>query len=94
MARSKGCLLIAGIIVLAGLTFTGIKFYGGKLLDQYERPWAYSKTEPLLVGRWKGQFRDPDGVVKVIDLTIDLLETDEERCFDRVVPLVLTRINP
>ena len=79
MARSKGCLLIVGAIVLASLAFTGIKFYGGKYLDRYQRPWAYSTTEPLLVGRWRGEFRDPDGVAKTIEVQIDLPETDDER---------------
>lgn len=76
---AKGCLVaLAGLAVLAVL-FTAVRFYGGKWLDQYERPWAYSTTEPLLVGQWEGQFNDPDGVAKTLRLTIDLPETDEER---------------
>ncbi len=78
-SRAKGCLpVLAGLAILT-ILFTAVRFYGGKWLDQYERPWAYSTTEPLLVGQWEGRFKDPDGVAKTLRLTIDLPETDEER---------------
>ncbi len=77
--KFNGCLPILAILIVAGLVFTGIKFYGGKYLDRYQRPWAYSTTEPLLVGLWKGQFKDPDGISKTIMVQIALPETDDER---------------
>ncbi|OIN56085.1 hypothetical protein [Arsenicibacter rosenii] len=78
-SRGKGCLMaLAGLVAVSGL-FMVVRFYGGKWLDQYERPWAYSTTEPLLVGQWEGRFNDPDGVPKSLRITIDLPETDEER---------------
>jgi hypothetical protein len=78
-SRSKGCLLIFAVLAGAALAITALKFYGGKFLDQYQRPWAYSTTEPLLVGNWRGQFRDPDGVAKTLTVRIDPPQTDDER---------------
>lgn len=77
--KSKGCFLFLAILIVASLAFTGVSFFGGKFLDRYQRPWAYSTTEPLLVGTWKGQFKDPDGISKTIVIQIDLPETDDER---------------
>lgn len=77
--KAKGWLPIIALLIVASLAFTGISFFGGKFLDHYQRPWAYSTTEPLLVGRWRGQFRDPDGIQKTLTVQIDLPETDDER---------------
>lgn len=81
MNKSKGCLLtFVGLTVLSmGLFF--IKYYGSYYWDLYQRPWAYSsdKNTPLLVGKWQGNFKDPDNVAKQISLTIFEPTTDEER---------------
>ncbi|TAE33587.1 MAG: hypothetical protein EAZ91_02960 [Cytophagales bacterium] len=77
--KSKGCFVFLAVLIVAGLAFTGVSFFGGKFLDRYQRPWAYSTSEPLLVGRWRGQFRDPDGIQKTLTVQIDLPETDDER---------------
>jgi hypothetical protein len=79
MKKPFGCLSVLLVLALLSAGIYYAKFYGGKYLDQYQRPWAYSTTEPLLVGRWRGQFRDPDGIAKTLDLQIDLPETDDER---------------
>ncbi len=77
--KAKGCFLFLAILIVASLAFTGVSFFGSKFLDRYQRPWAYSTTEPLLVGSWKGQFKDPDGISKTIVLQIVLPETDDDR---------------
>lgn len=81
MDRTKGCLpLIVGMIAV-GLVFTAVKYYGGYFMDLYQRPWAYSRdaNAPLLVGKWKGRFADPDGVEKTLEVEIFVPLTEEER---------------
>ncbi|GAB3967920.1 hypothetical protein GCM10028806_11000 [Spirosoma terrae] len=79
MKTPGGCLKILLVIFLVTLAIGFGSFYGRKFIDRYQRPWAYSTTEPLLIGRWHGNFRDPDGIAK--QLTIDLFEpeSDDER---------------
>lgn len=79
MTNRRGCLPILVILLLSGAAFMGVRFYGGKFIDRFQRPWAYSTTEPLLVGTWRGTFRDPNGMTKTLTLQIDLPETDDER---------------
>ena len=55
--KAKGCFSILALLAVVSLVFTGIKFYGGKFIDRYQRPWAYSTTEPLLIGKWRGRFQ-------------------------------------
>lgn len=45
---------------------------------RYDRPWAYSydSDKPLLLGKWEGEFRDPDGIPKHMVIEID--EPEEE----------------
>lgn len=81
MNRTKGCLpLLIGIIVI-GLLFTAVKYYGSYFMDLYQRPWAYSRdaNAPLLVGKWKGSFTDPDRVGKTLEVEVFVPLTDEER---------------
>jgi hypothetical protein len=81
MNRIKGCLpLIVGIIGV-GLVAMAVKYYGSYFMDLYQRPWAYSRdaNAPLLVGKWKGSFTDPDGVGKTLEVEIFVPLTDEER---------------
>jgi hypothetical protein len=58
-----------------------IYFAGSYAFDYYARPWAYStdKSAKLFVGKWAGQFQDPDGVSKKIALEIFTPMTNEER---------------
>jgi hypothetical protein len=58
-----------------------IYFAGSYAFDYYARPWAYStdKKAKLFVGKWAGQFQDPDGVSKKIALEIFTPMTNEER---------------
>ncbi|GAB2534532.1 hypothetical protein [Spirosoma aerophilum] len=77
--RSRGCLYYLAILFIIVVVFGSISFYGGKLFDRYQRPWAYSETEPLLVGRWQGEFKDPEGITKKLVVDIVPPTTDEER---------------
>lgn len=74
-----------GFILLASLLFLGataaFKYcfsYGNDLLV---RPWAYSsdKNAKLFVGKWEGQFQDPDGVAKKMTLEIFVPLSDDDR---------------
>jgi hypothetical protein len=81
MKSPKGCLLILTGLVVASLAFTAVSYYGSYFFDLYQRPWAYTAdpAKPLLVGKWAGQFRDPDGVQKSLTVEILVPVTDEER---------------
>jgi hypothetical protein len=58
-----------------------IYFLGSYAFDFYARPWAYSsdKNAKLFVGKWAGQFKDPDGVSKKIALEIFVPMENSER---------------
>ncbi|OJW80396.1 MAG: hypothetical protein BGO59_33440 [Spirosoma sp. 48-14] len=79
MKKPRGCLFSLFIILLALLVLGILSFYGSKLFDRYQRPWAYNASAPLLVGRWSGQYVDPDNITKTIELTIVDPEPDAER---------------
>lgn len=67
----SGCLKpLLGLLGL-GLLLGVVRYYGGAWLDRYQRPWAFSTTEPRLVGSWTGNFTDPDGIRKTLTLRID-----------------------
>lgn len=75
-------LLLLGLLAFVGYGLFGVaSFYIGKYMDYWERPWAYSRDEKavLLIGNWKGSFKDPDGIDKEIKLEILVPETDSER---------------
>ncbi|MES2517856.1 MAG: hypothetical protein V4585_07095 [Bacteroidota bacterium] len=78
--RSKVIFVIIGLIIF-WLGIILVKYYGSYWYDLYQSPWAYSQNtnEKLLVGKWKGDFTDPDGVKKYLDLTIIEPTTNEER---------------
>lgn len=76
MKTSRGCLYSLVIISLIVLIFGVVRFYAGKYFDRSGRPWAYSETDPLLIGRWKGAYQDPDGIGKT--LTLDLFEPEPD----------------
>ncbi|WP_080054959.1 hypothetical protein [Spirosoma aerolatum] len=79
MKKPRGCLSSLIMIILAVLVLGVLSFYGSKLFDRYQRPWAYSTSGPLLVGHWKGQYVDPDNITKTIELTIFDPEPDDKR---------------
>lgn len=75
-------ILLLGLLALVGYGLFGVAaFYIGKTMDNWERPWAYSRDEKavLLVGKWEGRFNDPDGITKEIKMEILVPETDSER---------------
>jgi hypothetical protein len=77
----KKYLLVAIIAVAALFLYATAKFYVGKEMDYWKRPWAYSKdvNAHLLVGKWRGNFKDPDGINKEMMLEIVVPETDSAR---------------
>jgi hypothetical protein len=70
-------LLFIGFLLIIALSI----YYGSYWYDLRQSPWAYSRNpeEKLLIGEWQGDFADPDGVKKHIDLTILLPTTNEQR---------------
>lgn len=58
-------LLLAGVFVLIYSSILDWK-------HRYDRPWAFASesSTPLLVGSWQGQFKDPDGITKHIEMVI------------------------
>ena len=81
MRSPKGCLpVLLGLVAIA-LIFTAVSYYGSYFFDLYQRPWAYTSdpANPLLVGKWAGNFRDPNGVQKSLMVEILVPTTDEER---------------
>lgn len=76
----KGLLLI-GVLVLLSWGVYECKYYYSYYSDLKDRPWAYSedKNAKLLVGKWNGSFKDPDGVQKTLVLQLFEPVTEEER---------------
>jgi hypothetical protein len=82
MKSPKKILLVAfvGIIAVGGII--GLtKYYVGYWYDLRNSPWAYSDnpSEKLLVGNWAGNFTDPDGVSKQLNINIIEPLSDKER---------------
>jgi hypothetical protein len=74
--------LFSNFVYYIFLFFCVILYFGGSYaVDFYWRPWAYSsdKNAKLFVGKWEGQFQDPDGVSKKITLEIFNPLTTAER---------------
>jgi hypothetical protein len=80
MSMKKLLLWAVGAVALY-LGFSFVKYHISEAFDYSDRPWAYSRdaATPLLVGKWEGDFTDPDGVKKAIQLEIFVPETDSER---------------
>jgi hypothetical protein len=76
----KGLLLLATLVLLSWGVYE-CKYYFSYWQDLRDRPWAYStdKNAKLLIGHWKGVFKDPDGVAKNLEIEIFEPITDEER---------------
>lgn len=75
-------ILLLGLLALVGYGLFGVAaFYIGKSMDYWKNPWAYSRDEKavLLIGKWGGSFKDPDGIMKDIKMEILVPETDSER---------------
>jgi hypothetical protein len=81
MKLLKGCLPQLLILAVLSLIFTAFSYYGSYFFDLYERPWAYSSdhAKPLLIGKWAGDFRDPNGVQKSLTVEILVPLTEEDR---------------
>ncbi|MBD2703848.1 hypothetical protein IC229_24595 [Spirosoma sp. BT702] len=79
MKKPRGCLFSLVVLVVAILVLGTISFFGGKFIDRFRRPWAYSQTEPLLIGKWRGSYKDPDGVAKSLEMEMFVPETDDKR---------------
>jgi hypothetical protein len=63
------------------LLFMSIYCGGSYFVDFYWRPWAYSrdKNAKLFVGKWAGQFQDPDGVSKEMTKCLELWRQNERK---------------
>jgi len=74
-------LLIALLLVLISWGVYQCQYQYSYWMDYQRRPWAYSrdKNAKLLVGKWQGQYTDPDGIAKTIELQIFEPTTEEER---------------
>lgn len=81
MKSPRGYLSVLLGLAAIALIYTAVSYYGSYFFDLYQRPWAYAAdpVKPLLVGKWAGQFRDPDGVEKSLTVEILVSVTDEER---------------
>lgn len=77
---SKIKAFIVLVIVFAVLGRVGL-YYLDKKYDAWHRPWAYSDdpNKPLLVGKWAGEYSDPDNIVHKIEMEVFVPTTDEER---------------
>jgi hypothetical protein len=81
MTKSKSILLSILLLVVLSWGVYECKYYYSYYSDLKDRPWAYSedKNTKLLVGKWNGSFKDPDGVQKTLVLQIFEPVTEEER---------------
>jgi hypothetical protein len=66
--------------------FYGLYYFGSYGIDCYWRPWAYStsKSTQLFVGKWAGEFKDPNGVSKKMDLEIFIPLSHVDRLFNGI----------
>lgn len=74
--------LFQGSVIVAVLILSRLSCYFiDKQYDYYRRPWAYSSdpNKPLLVGKWKGAFTDPDQIDHSVWIEIFEPTTAEER---------------
>lgn len=79
--KSGRCLLVLLVLALISWGMYECNYRYSLWRDYQTRPWAYSKDKEakLLVGKWQGQYKDPDGVVKAISLEIFEPLSDAER---------------
>jgi hypothetical protein len=79
MSARNLLILLAILAAVAGIYYLRIGL--GWESDLRSRPWAYSRDPgaKLLVGPWTGRFRDPRGVEKTIEITIDEPVTQKQR---------------
>lgn len=77
--KKLGFLIVGSFLVLC--IFAALKYYSSYGNDLLQRPWAYSKDKnaKLFVGKWEGEFKDPDGVSKKMTLEIFVPLTDDDR---------------
>lgn len=79
MSRKVLLILLVVLVGVAGVYW--LRMWWSWESDYRTRPWAYSRDAEakLLVGMWTGSFRDPGGVEKRIEVTIDEPVSAEER---------------
>jgi hypothetical protein len=79
MKKGGFVLLLIGLAALWGI-YEG-KYYFSYFSDLQDRPWAYNQDEkaPLLIGKWAGNLKDPNGIVKSLKIEIFEPTTDAER---------------
>ncbi len=73
------------VIVILGAIVWVVAHFAGQYWDTHFRQWAFSDDSdaPLLVGKWKGGFTDPDGIKKEMNLEIFPPLTAAEVWFDK-----------
>jgi hypothetical protein len=74
MKNYRSVVFVSVSLLLIWVLFVVLKFYGGYAYDLYKSPWAYSlkkNSNTVLVGSWKGEFTDPNGIKKQLYIRID-----------------------
>lgn len=79
--RGGFCLLVILLLALLSWGMYECNYRFSLWQDYQQRPWAYSKDKnaKLLVGKWEGQYTDPDGINKSLSLEVFEPLTDAER---------------
>lgn len=79
MNRTKTLLILAVFLVGVIMLKYGCYFFYQKY-DKYRFPWAYSsQPDELFVGKWKGDYTDPDKIAHHLEMEIFVPITAEER---------------
>ena len=81
MTKGKKILLVLGGLLGLSWGIYECKYYFSYYSDLQTRPWAYSRDQnaKLLVGKWQGAFKDPNGVSKTLEIEIFEPVSEEER---------------
>ena len=81
MTKGKKILLVLGGLLGLSWGVYECKYYFSYYSDLQTRPWAYSRDQnaKLLVGKWQGAFKDPNGVSKTLEIEIFEPVSEEER---------------
>lgn len=78
-SKAKLLLIVAAILAIAYLFYCGL-FYAETAYDKWKQPWAYGDdAEKLLVGKWTGNYTDPDRKTHTLQIEIFVPQTAEER---------------
>jgi hypothetical protein len=78
-SKAKLLLIVVAILAIAYLFYCGL-FYAETAYDKWRQPWAYGdEAEKLLVGKWTGNYTDPDRKTHTLQIEIFAPQTAEER---------------